>query len=589
MKFLNLNKYVFILNVIFYVFIINTTNASSSEDSLKKIQYIDSVIKYHKFFPFIKYDINFIEWVNNEAINSFFTKLSQADKKKIKILHIGDSHVQAGIGTGRLRDRFQKHFGYGGRGLVFPFRAANTHSAWNYRTYAEGIWENSKNVDKDNKFDIGISGVTIYTNDSSANFKLVFPKNDLHKDFNVLKLFLRISPNSFDLKLKTSSQIDTLFIDCNSQTNNNYIEVKINEISDTLHFFVDKTKPEQNFFEFYGLIIESQFDNGILYSSAGINGAGYASILKQNLFVEQIDTYKPDMVVIDLGGNDFYKQAFNYSSMEKMLMTIINKIRTASPNSLIIINSSQNFYRRNYNVAECKNFSELTRNVAFKNNCVFYDYYRVSGGDKAMLKWLGAKLAKRDKVHLTNEGYHLKADLFMNAILNSYKIWLNNQYLDSLLAFNFALDSADLVHCFPKNDFRKNTVSKVVADKKENKSHFQKITNTGSAVEYTIKKGDNLGSIAEKFDVSVSNLKSWNNLSSNKIIAGKKLIVYSDVKNTPPSTQTNNNSKQIKHKVKSGESLWIIARKYNTTVDNIKKLNNLKNDNLKPGIVLIIK
>ncbi|NCC71322.1 LysM peptidoglycan-binding domain-containing protein, partial [bacterium] len=380
--------------------------------------------------------------------------------------------------------------------------------------------------------------------------------------------------------------------DCNTETNNNYIEVKLNEISDTLHFFVDKTKPEQNFFEFYGLIIESQFDNGILYSSAGINGAGYASILKQNLFVEQIDTYKPDLVVIDLGGNDFYKQAFNYSSMEKMLMTIINKIRTASPNSLIIINSSQNFYRRNYNVAECKNFSELTRNVAFKNNCVFYDYYRVSGGDKAMLKWLGAKLAKRDKVHLTNEGYHLKADLFMNAILNSYKIWLNNQYLDSLLAFNFALDSADLVHCFPKNDFRKNTVSKVVADKKENKSHFQKITNTGSAVEYTIKKGDNLGSIAEKFDVSVSNLKSWNNLSSNKIIAGKKLIVYSDVKNTPPSTQTNNNSiktKQIKHKVKSGESLWIIARKYNTTVDNIKKLNNLKNDNLKPGIVLIIK
>jgi membrane-bound lytic murein transglycosylase D len=52
---------------------------------------------------------------------------------------------------------------------------------------------------------------------------------------------------------------------------------------------------------------------------------------------------------------------------------------------------------------------------------------------------------------------------------------------------------------------------------------------------HTIRSGENLGSIAQKYKVSVNNLKDWNNLSSSRIIAGKKLVVYTS---KPASTQS---------------------------------------------------
>ncbi len=585
---------------IFLIFVglFQKTYAFVPEDSLKDPDYIASIIKYTSYYPFIRYNVNFIEWVNSNAISSFFDKLSNSRNQKVKILHIGDSHVQADIGTGYLRNRFQQIFGYGGRGLVFPYRAANTHSAWDYRTFAEGNWENSKNIDKERKFDIGISGVTIYTTDTNAGFKFVFQKNSLPENFNLLKLLLKNSPESFDLNLKASSCNDTLYIPCYFENNNKFIEVKLPKSADTLYFLVNKTKKQQNFLEFYGLFIESSTNDGILYSSTGINGAGYNSILSQNLFIEQLSAYDPDLVIIDLGGNDFYKQPFAYSKMETMLHEIIKNIKVASPNTAIIINSSQNFYRKTYNVAECEYFSELTRSVAFKNNCAFYDYYRVAGENKSMMKWLANGLAKKDKVHLTDKGYQVKAELFLNAILMSYQKWLRNNNIDTLIAINNKIDSSELVSYFDKNIiFKKENVKVQVATETKAVSNAnQNYSTKGQKLEYVIKQGDNLGSIAQKYHVTVNDLKKWNNLSTNKIIAGKKLIIYSNYKDTNDNKSslqdkksTSQAQQKIKHEVKPGENLWVIAKRYNTTVDKIKQLNNLTNDNLKPGMILIIK
>ena len=95
---------------------------------------------------------------------------------------------------------------------------------------------------------------------------------------------------------------------------------------------------------------------------------------------------------------------------------------------------------------------------------------------------------------------------------------------------------------------------------------------------HTVKSGETLGKIAQKYKCSVTDLKRWNNLQSTTIKVGQKLKVY------PPENQNvTTSSGTTTYTVKSGDSLWSIAKKYNVTVDHIKKLNNLNSNDLKVG------
>jgi len=116
---------------------------------------------------------------------------------------------------------------------------------------------------------------------------------------------------------------------------------------------------------------------------------------------------------------------------------------------------------------------------------------------------------------------------------------------------------------------------------------------------YRVKNGDFLGKIANKYGVSVSKLKRWNNLRSTRLRIGQRIIVYPRKLNGVTSTKTKNKSSKKKvlptgphstYTVKSGDSLWLIAQKYaNVSVENIKEWNNIWSvKSLKPGTKLKI-
>lgn len=92
------------------------------------------------------------------------------------------------------------------------------------------------------------------------------------------------------------------------------------------------------------------------------------------------------------------------------------------------------------------------------------------------------------------------------------------------------------------------------------------------AEEVKVEKGDTLWSISQKKNVSVNELKKWNNLESDLIKVNDTLILQK-VKN---------------YKVKAGDNLWKISQKYNTTVEQIKSWNKLKSDTIHKGDVLIV-
>ena len=94
-------------------------------------------------------------------------------------------------------------------------------------------------------------------------------------------------------------------------------------------------------------------------------------------------------------------------------------------------------------------------------------------------------------------------------------------------------------------------------------------------VTYIVQSGDSLWNIAKKYNISVNELKEYNNLTSNLLSIGQKLSI--------PNT---NDYKT--YTVQAGDSLWKIANMYGITVDDLIKINNLNNNLLSIGQVLLI-
>ncbi len=104
------------------------------------------------------------------------------------------------------------------------------------------------------------------------------------------------------------------------------------------------------------------------------------------------------------------------------------------------------------------------------------------------------------------------------------------------------------------------------------------IPQQGTNNTYIVKSGDSLWSIANQFDTNINEIKRLNNLSSDILNIGQVLKIPNVTGSLPSFTYT----------VKSGDSLWSIANRYNTTVNSIKELNNLTSNLLSIGQVLKI-
>ena len=115
---------------------------------------------------------------------------------------------------------------------------------------------------------------------------------------------------------------------------------------------------------------------------------------------------------------------------------------------------------------------------------------------------------------------------------------------------------------------------------------------------YRVKSGDNLGSIAQRYFVRVSDIQKWNHLSSTLILTGQNLVIWTLPSNSKINQKVyvtanqNQKSSTIKsgtiYKVRRGDSLWIISKNSKVSVATIKKINKLNSNTIYPGQILII-
>ena len=107
---------------------------------------------------------------------------------------------------------------------------------------------------------------------------------------------------------------------------------------------------------------------------------------------------------------------------------------------------------------------------------------------------------------------------------------------------------------------------------------------------HTVRRGETLGLIAERYGVTVSRLKDWNDLRSNKIFVGQRLKVVSMVDKGEIEVEGDADVQEnaTTHKVRRGESLFSIAEDYGVTIDNLKEWNNLSGSSIDAGQTLIV-
>ena len=168
-------------------------------------------------------------------------------------------------------------------------------------------------------------------------------------------------------------------------------------------------------------------------------------------------------------------------------------------------------------------------------------------------EYINYTVRKGDTLYSISKKYGITPDL----IIKDNSLSNNNLTIGEVLKIRILNDNGVIEECFGEDYI---------------------IPTSTNYISYTVKKGDSLYSIANKYNISVSSIVSANNLKSNNLRIGEILKI----------PIVSSGSTTMKYIVKKGDSLYSIARKYNTTVDNLKKKNNLTSNNLSIGQELII-
>ncbi|ASK62274.1 peptidoglycan endopeptidase [Virgibacillus phasianinus] len=120
----------------------------------------------------------------------------------------------------------------------------------------------------------------------------------------------------------------------------------------------------------------------------------------------------------------------------------------------------------------------------------------------------------------------------------------------------------------------------IETSKSSNSGKVESKPSANTSTTYTVKRGDTLSGIAAKYDISLSNLMDWNNLDTYLIYPGDKFVVSKSgkVENTPAPEPEKDVASASVYTVRSGDTLSGIAYSHDVTVSALKKWNNLSSD-----------
>lgn len=393
-------------------------------------QTVDSLS--YKQFTFIKENLNKIENDSN-SLHFFYKKLyelQETKKGRVDIVHIGDSHIQADLLSGAIRQKLQLKFGNAGRGLIFPYHVAKSNEPASYKTTSNTTWDSKRNVFYEKPLPIGISGFTIETTNSWAEINLtVKDQPGLGYSFTKFTLFQEKGLCNYDITICDEINCERgIFRSSDTSINSFVSQLKFDKpISQIILRNKDTDTLNQKTTRIYGMLLEND-SSGILYNMIGVNGAEYRHYVKSKYFLEQLSYLNADLVLVSLGTNEAFSTGFDKVVFYRNIDTLITNIKLANPNASILLTTPADSFRKSRK-GRVKNPDMQEARVTIINYCLqhnlpYWDLYEVMGGYGSMAKWFTAGLSAKDRVHFNGRGYQIQGNLFYQALMNGFEKYI---------------------------------------------------------------------------------------------------------------------------------------------------------------------
>ena len=339
----------------------------------------------------------------------------------VNILHVGGSHVQAGVLSHRLRSNFSQIMPERpkSRGLMFPFRAIRTNAPADYEFTASGSWRSSRCLEFSPSYPLGLSGAVAVATSEDCSLYLSVDEAYAFQRLRVLGEAIggKVCP------LIVTAESDTLR---SEQAGKDFLFAFSKSVKECTIIF-EGLKRDSTSFALHGVWPEHD-GVGIAYTESGINGAAVPSWLRCKNFAEELGRLcPPDLVIFGIGINDANVPASRFSAetFKANYRQLINNILSVNPNTAFLFITNNDCWfrtgrRRHGFNANGSVVEQAMTELAQEFNGAVFNQFQVMGGLGSSSEWVAAGLMNRDHVHFLSPGYRLMADLIYNAFVQDY-------------------------------------------------------------------------------------------------------------------------------------------------------------------------
>jgi lysophospholipase L1-like esterase len=385
---------------------------------------------YASSYPILKKQSNKVQ--NSRAgMKNFYEKLHLLrlqDSERITILHMGDSHIQADTMTGVIRESLQDAFGNAGRGLIFPYSPAKTNGPADLKTTSNITWRAQRSAWPTGDMTTGISGFALGTSNPNATISIGFREfANTRNLFNKITVYYDKGPEAFEFRL--ADGVPDIYDTASSVESTPYTTTfTLPAPASRIELAVKKTGAAQKHAILYGISLENG-KRGILYHTAGVNGASFKTFNESAYFIDHMNILKPDLIIISLGSNDVGESTFDPSSLRARIDELVKSIFKGNPDISILLTLPPDFGKAGNTLLKQRIAKARGVIIGYckSNKLAYWDLYEVMGGYGSFEKWQKSSLAQKDAMHFTRAGYELQGRLLFQALTDGLKDYESNR------------------------------------------------------------------------------------------------------------------------------------------------------------------
>lgn len=351
--------------------------------------------------------------------------IANSSQSPVSVIHIGDSHIQAEIGTSVIREMLQLDFGNGGRGLLSPLRLSGTNQPHDYGFESGSSWSIEKIMKAPWTNLMGFNGTSLTLRGNRGNIRLSTAENDeSYNPFSSVNIFY-----NGNLVVTGVSDEYGMPLEYSVSHQNGVAQIQLAKPISKIDISLE-SKGSLTIF----CASVSNNRPGIIYHAIGNNGATYATYNRIGTTAQGISHLKPNLVIISLGTNEAFGK-LDLMSFRSSMDRLIKSVMEHNPQSEILLVTPMECerssvyrvgrgkrrrrvrtYAVNQNILPIRN--EILR-YGRENHIAVYDWYSVAGGAGASGRWFNDKLFGGDRIHHTASGYRLGGKLLYEALIKA--------------------------------------------------------------------------------------------------------------------------------------------------------------------------